>query len=469
MSTRRLLGEGRLEIMWRLIGESTILCSFSVILGIAFAFIMKPYASSLLKTSIDIIECLNATTISFLIIVLLIMSLVSGIIPALLLSSMKPIEAVKGGFRRKTNMIYGKIFIVVQNIATVTMIACAITMYLQVRHLIDAPLGYNPKGIIRIPNLYTDGKEKGLHFREELLKLSCVEKVSFSQGEPHSKGNNNTVINEGRTVSFQVFVADSSFMDILGLKLKRDNNPTYDTKDYLNQQAINELNISENATDYPYGDENRALSGILEDFIIGNILTEQHPLRVVIAKPFDDFGPWTILIKIKGDSQQAVEQIREVFEDIYSKDFSDNIFEIPFLSQKIEKDFEYQKRLSTVLTVFAFIAILISILGLTAMSTYYVRERSYDIAVHKVMGARSTEVMNSLVRPFMVCVMIASLLAIPIIHYVMNDWLSQFSYRINVYWWIYASSALFAIAISFVSVVSQCRKAANVNPINSLK
>lgn len=187
MATRRLLGESRVSIMWRLIGESSILCAFSMVMGIALAFLMQPYASSLLKTPIDIVGCINVATISITVIVLLIMSLTSGIIPALMLSSMKPIEAVKGAFKRKSNMVFGKLFIVVQNVATIVMIACAMTMYLQVRHLINAPLGYERDNIINIPFQFTKYfRDDGELFYAELKKLPCVDKVSFSCGEPHS-------------------------------------------------------------------------------------------------------------------------------------------------------------------------------------------------------------------------------------------------------------------------------------------
>lgn len=470
MATRRLLGEGRMQIMWRLISESTVLCAFSMLLGIALAFLMQPYASVLLHTPIDIAGCLNAITISFILVVLLIMSLTSGIIPALLLSSMKPIEAVKGAFRRKSNMIFGKIFIVVQNVVTIVMIACAFTMYIQVRHMINAPLGYNTEGIICLPFLHTDEQEtQSKLFKDELLRLPCVEKVSFSCGEPHGRGNNNTYTYEGRTLSFQVFECDSAFMDILGLKVIRDNHLALSTVDYINTQALNELGLEEDAPEYYYSGGILPIAGIVEDFQIGNILTAQHPIRIAVGKPFEDFWPWHVLIKIKGDEQQALEQVKEVFENIYSKEYTDAVFDTPYLSQKIAKDFEYPERLSTILTIFALIAIMISILGLTAMSTYYVRQRSLDIAVHKVMGGTSMEVMTKLVRTFMLYVVIAAVLSIPIIYYIMNDWLSQFKYRISIYWWIYASAALLAIVICFVSVVSQCRKAANTNPINSLK
>ncbi len=470
MATRRLLGESRNEIMWRLIGESSILCSFSMLLGIGLAFLLQPYASVLLKTTLDIPGCMNTTTISFLLAILLIMSFASGIIPALMLSSMKPIEAVKGAFKRKSNMVFGKIFIVIQNVATIVMIACALTMYLQVRHLIEAPLGYNPDGIIDIPFLNTVNQDKdGMLLRDELLKLPCVEKVSFGCGTPHSRGNNNTMNYEGRTISFQSFLCDSIYMDLLGIKIKKDYNISSVIKHYLNQQALNELGLSEDAPDYPYYDDRIPIAGIIDDFKIGNVLTEQHPVQVVVARPFESFRPWDVLIKIKGDKRQALEQIKEVHERIYSKEMTDSIFETPFISQQLEEDFENQKQLSTILTIFALIAIMISMLGLMAMSTYYVRQRAADIAVHKVMGGTSKEVLIKLVRTFMLYVIIAVVISIPIIYYVMNDWLSQFSYRISIYWWIYVASALLAILTCFVSVVAQCSKAANTNPINSIK
>lgn len=470
MATRRLLGESRIQIIWRLISESTMLCGFSMILGIVLAFLMQPYASIVLKTPLDIKGCVNIFTVTFLFTILLIMSLTSGIIPAILLSSMRPIEAVKGSFRRKSKMVYGKVFIVVQNVATITLIACALTMYLQVRHLIEAPLGYDPEGIISIPFRHTQEYSKdGKAFKDELLRLPCVENVSFSQGEPHSRGNNNTTRLADRTISFQVFIGDSAFMDILGLKLKRDNKISSDFKDYLNMQAINELGLDEEVTNYTFDDERRMLAGILEDFKIGNILTEQHPVRIVETKPFEIFTPWNVLIKVKGDRQTALDQVKRVYESIYSSDLTDAIFNLPYLTQHIEWDFESQRQLSAILTIFAFIAIMISMLGLTAMSTYYVRQRSQDIAVHKVMGSTSAEVLTNLVCTFMTYVLIAAVISIPIIYYVMNEWLSQFSYRISVYWWIYAASSLLAIIICFASVVVQCRRAADANPINSLK
>ena len=470
MATRRLLGESRTHIMWRLIGESAILCSVSMIIGIALAFAMQPYASALLETPIDISGCANATTIGFLIFILIVMSFASGIIPALMLSSMKPIEAVKGAYARKSNMVFGKVFIVIQNVATITMVASAITMYSQVHHLINAPLGYDYDGVINLDCSYLgDQMNKYETFRNELMNLSCVDKVSYAAGTPIDRGNNNTMNYEGKTISFQSFICDSVYMDLLGIKLKKDNNLAVRYKQYLNMQAINELGLDENAIEYPYYKKNEPISGIVEDFKIGTILSDQHPVRLVVEKPVEEFFPWSVLIKVNGDEAYALEQVKGVYEQVFGSEYVDSAFETPYISQQIEKQFEAQKQISIIISIFAAIAVMISMLGLTAMSTYYVRQRAHDIAVHKVMGGTSMEVLVKLVRTFMLYVAIAAVISIPIIYYVMNDWLSQFSYRISVYWWIYAASALLAIVICFVSVVVQCSRAANTNPINSLK
>lgn len=470
MATRRLLGEGRIQVMWRLIGESTLLCTVSMVIGIALAFVMEPYASVLLKTPLDIIGCLNFLTVGFVVAVLLVMSVASGMIPALMLSSMKPIQAVKGAFSRKSSMIYGKVFIVVQNVATITMVASAITMYCQVRYMIKAPLGYDYDHVINVryhPGYFGN---KGELLREELLKLPCVEKVSFSQGVPLDRGNNNTMTYNGRTISFQTFAVDSAFIDLLGIKMKKDNHlSTSGRKNYISVSGLEELGIEEDSPDFPYFDQKLPTAGVFEDFKIGTILAEKHPLLIFQLKPFENFTPWDILIKVRGNEDEALAQVRGVFEELLESDYVDAVFDSPYIRQQVENGFDSEYRLSIIISIFAAIAVMISMLGLTAMSTYYVRQRAQDIAVRKVMGGTSFEVLVRLVRTFMLYVLIAAVISVPVIYYVMNDWLSQFSYRISVYWWIYAASALLAIVICFVSVVAQCSRAANANPVKALK
>ena len=466
MATRRLLGESRGRVMWRLICESTLMCAVSFAIGIGFAYLAKPYAEDLLDTPIDFVACVNAATVAFAVGVILVMGVASGITPAMLISSVKPIDAVKGGVKRRSNMVFGKIFIILQNVCTIVLVASAITMFMQVRHLINAPLGYDTKGIMQIS--YPWEGEKDEAFLSELNGMACVDKVSVCWSAPLGRGNNNTMVHEGKTISLQTFCADSNYMDLLGLKLKKDNNLANANKNYVNMQTLAEFGIDEDAVDFPYGNNRVPIAGITEDFLIGDVLADQHPVLISIGKPGEDFGPWIFLIKVNGDEDAALQQIKEAYNNIY-QGYSDYIFNDCYLDDIIKRIYESQNKLSIIIAVFACIAVIISMLGLVAMSTFYVQQRSKEIAVRKVMGGSSASVLTRLVRSFMTYVGIAALISIPIIYYVMSDWLSEYSYRIDLYAWIYAAAIAQALIVCFLSVVVQSRRAANANPIEVLR
>lgn len=462
MATRRLLGDSRAGIMMKLMGESTLLCFVSFLIGAALAWLAWPYAENLLDRKIDIHYCVTPVTMAILICIILLMGVLAGIVPSLLISSSKPIDVVRGTFRRQTKMVFSKVFIVVQNMVTITMIAVAVTMYLQINHLINAPLGYNTEGIMYIEN--GGIKDKTKVFMQRVEQLPGVEMVSASCGHPLQGGNNNTMSWNDRTISFQSFIADENFMKIFGLGLERDNKTTDPVKTYLNRQAINELGLKEDAESYQYYENVEPIAGIIKDFHIRTILDDQHPLRISITD-VDNFYPWGFLIKVKGDQMTTYEEVNKIFKEIYEWDNEDTM---PYLTQQIEERFRSQSNLAKIVAIFAGIAVIISLLGLVAMSTYFVQQRRREIAVKKVFGCETSEMLRKLVLSFLMYVVIAFVIAIPIIYLIMNDWLSGFSYRISVYWWIYLVSGLACMVISVISVYFQSRKAASENPIKAL-
>ena len=462
MATRRLLGGSRAGIIAKLIGESTLLCIVSFVIGAGFAHLALPYAENLLSTSISVRNCITPATIAILAGIILLMGLMAGIIPAVLISSTKPIDVVRGTFRRRTKMVFSKIFIVVQNVITITMIAAAMTMFLQINHLIDAPLGYESDHIMCINN--NGDKEKIQLLADRVAKLPGVEAVSFSCGHPLQGGNNNTMIFDNRTISFQKFIGDENFMKILGLELERDNHTSDATKYYINHQALNELGLSEDAEYYEFYGEKQPISGIIKDFHIRTILDEQHPLIVEISN-IDNFWPWGILVKVNGDEAETFNRVKEIFKEIYQFDYSDSL---PYINQMKRERFRPQSNLATIIAIFAAIAIIISMLGLVAMSTYFVQQRRREIAVKKVLGCDSSEMLRTLVLSFLSYVLIAFVIAVPLIYYLMHSWLMDYSYRISLHWWIYAVSGAVCMAVSVLSVYLQSRRAANENPIKAL-
>lgn len=465
MATRRLLGTSRGGIMCKLIGESTMLCLVSFVLGAVMAWLALPLAGKLLSTAIHIAQCITPLTVAVVVAIILIMGLVAGIIPAMLISSVKPIDVVRGTFRRQSKMVFSKVFIVVQNVITIVMIAAAITMHLQIDHVIKAPLGYDPDGIMYIEN-YGD-MAQGREFVKRVEALPCVELVSASCGHPVQGGNNNTMNNEGRTVSLQVFQADSNFMKVFDFKLDRDNHATDARRFYLNHQAMSELGLDDDADDFPYFNTRLPIHGILKDFRIRTILDTQHPVLMIIKDPNreDGFWPWGYLIKVKGDQNDALQQVKEIFKDVYRFDYDGSA---PYIDQEIARRFINESNIAAIVAIFAGFAILISLLGLVAMSSYFVQQREREIAVKKVLGCDRGEILRKLVMQFVGYVLLSFVMAVPLIYYLMHQWLSEFSYRISLYWWIYIVAGLLCIVVSILAVFVQSYRAANRNPVKAL-
>ncbi len=461
MATRRLLGSSRSDIILRLIIESTSLCIISLAIAIILAYAFAPYAGKLLDTDISINSAITYENIIILAIIILLLGTLSGIIPAMVISSAKPIDVVRGNLRRKTKMVLSKIFITFQNTITIIMIAASLTMILQIRHLINAPLGYDTENIINIKCV--DNSKNDL-FIDQIKSLPSVVMVSKALGTPFEGGNYITNIIDGKTVNTQVLIGDKNYMKIFGMELEKDNNIGSDEAAYINHQALAELNCNKDAEYINFYNEKITIRGILKEFHIRDIESEQRPVFMWIKKDIEN--PWSILIKIKGDPVKAYDDIKSIYRNIFNQDCVD---ENPFYDQMITMKYDRQIRLSKMVSLFAFIAIVISMMGIIAMSTYYIQQRSQEIAVRKVFGSSNKEILIKLIRTFMIYVIIAFFIAIPIIYYFMSNWLTEYNYRISLSWWIYAAAGLFCLIISFCAVFFQSYKAANSNPVDSIK
>ena len=182
MATRRLVGAQRTGIMTRLIAESMLMCLLSLIVGVVLAVAALPYAAQLLNTTMEQSALFTTGNILMAIAFVVVVGVLSGIIPAVVISRAKPIDVVHGTFRMKMKMRFSKVFIVFQNIMTIMMIGCALTMVLQVRHLLNAPLGYNHEHVLSLPA--SDDSTQLANYTAELRKMTCVENVSLCMGHP---------------------------------------------------------------------------------------------------------------------------------------------------------------------------------------------------------------------------------------------------------------------------------------------
>lgn len=478
MAARRLLGASRGEIILKLILESTFLCVVAFVIALFLAAAVEPGASRLLGSKIGVWQDMTPAVVACYAAFIVVLGVVAGFIPAMMVSRYKPVDIVRGSFRHRTKMFYSKVLITIQNVITIVLIATSLTIGLQIRHLISAPMGYNTADILDVSTEIFTGKPQIAQFREELLREPCVEAVALGCGTPHDRGNNNTMqYGPDRMIGFQIFIGDSTYFRILGLERLRDNHLA--TREdgnnalFVNQYALQALGIAEDATNFKVGENytyNYDIAGVYRDFQLGSALDELQPVLLKYYDSPEEFlkkaYPWNILVKIRGDKTAAYNTVKSVFERI-----SDGaVFTgAEYIEQEIEADYAQQRRILHIVGIFTLVAILISALGLVAMSTYYIQQKEQEVAVRKVFGSTRGEELTRLVGNFMRLVGAAFVIAVPVAWYLLERWLQDYSVRISLSPLIFLASGAFAAAVAFVAVFWQSSRAADSNPVDSIK
>ena len=467
MATRRLLGSQKSEVMLRLIVESICLCVCSVIVAILLAWALVPAANQLLSTTYGISALFEGLPLAILLSVVVVVGVLAGLIPALIMSRVKPIDVVRGTFRRQTKMLFSKAFIIVQNIITISCIALAAIFSHQVRHLVSAPLGYETKGVMEVM-VPQDARQADL-FKKTLQRLPCVQAASVCLCSPLEGGFNQMVYVNNQPVRCQRFYADKDYLSLLGIKVRTRYAVSDTVQTYVTPEFRATMGLKEDARSFRYNEnyDMETINGVIDDFHLQTITyNPSHETTVVyIFEKMPNEMINAVLIKTVGDETEAYRQVQQAYRDVYHESLTEDA---PYLTQRIASVYKEKARIAKIMSVFSFAAILISMLGLVAMSTYFIQQRSREIAVRKVFGSTGVQIRRRLILSFLSYVGIAFVVSVPIVWGVAGGWISQYSYRITWWPWIIVAGIL-VLLISFVAVVAQSWMASNENPVNNIK
>ncbi len=465
MATRRLIGATKGGIFMKMIVESTIICAAAMVIAVLLGEAISPAASKVLNYDISIFKAISPVSVLVCVLFTVLVGVIAGIVPALIIQKAEPIEIVRGTLRLKTKTLYSKVIIVIQNVITVVMLVTAFTMFLQIRSMINAPVGYNTEDQITISNQF--GLAGDLTPLINKLKAeSCVEAVGLGDGHPMFMTNNWTMSTEsGREASFQLVKGDSAYFNILGIRKKLDNH----TPDcyWLNEYAYGVLEIDESATEFTTkSNRTMQIGGIYYDFKIKPLLEEQLPALIY---QYDEYPagkwPWTILVKTTPDHKEAFVRVKAVIDEMYP----DKIFDASYVEDDIKMVFSSERRVLEIMVIFTILSLFVSALGLVAMSSYYMQQERRTVSLKKVYGADYNSVLWSLVAEFMKMIGVAFVIAVPVAWYLMHTWLNGYSYRIGLHWWIFAVAGLFTAVIAALAVLWQAVRAARTNPAIELK
>ncbi|MBF0575121.1 ABC transporter permease [Dysgonomonas sp. GY617] len=461
---KKLLGCSRKSLILQLLVESFLMTSFTFILGLFMAFLLEPSFNGLLNTSLHLSSQFTPSLIGVAILFVLSISIVAGLIPALIISGFNPIEIVKGSFSRKVKAKYSKGLIIFQYIVTIALLICSFFIKQQSDFLVNYDQGFNRDGVFVMDNVLDSAQLEG--FKDKLQSISGVELVSYSRGTPATGSNNYSFEVDGVQFSFQELVVDSTFFKIFDIKISPTGiEPTNETY-WVNQTAYNALHPDSISFLANFGhNEYKQIAGIVNDF---NFKSLREPIGLMrIQNLPHGHLPWNIIVKIaKGaDLYKTADKIK----DTYSQYNGGEFFESQFVDDVVQNAYEKEKKTSQIISAFTILTIVIMVMGVFAMSLYLIRQKEKEIGIRKVNGATEGEILRMLNMDSFIRVLIAFVFACPIAYYAMSRWLEGFAYKIELNWWVFVVAGLVVLILSLLSVSWQSLKAARANPVDSIK
>ena len=472
MAVRQLSGASRAGIIWKYLAESIAFTAVCFAAGLLLAEAFCPAMNALLNNPDIPIKIIWSPGYVFAyIVIILLVGVLCGIFPAMMSGRYNPVDVMKGGYRRRSKMVFSKVFIVLQNALAVILIALAITMEAQMHKTQERPMNCNIENIFFLKDF---SGEDNAPLKDALEALPCVRRIGRSSGVPGSinMGQYSTT-RDGQDILYKLIRMDSTAFSMFGFEILEDFHAPQ-----FNSVWFSDKSFAATGFDSDYHDISGTLSrrtkgceqvaGVFKSFPTNNANIGEEDYAIVSLMRSEDipFAGW--VIETTPDRKAAKAQIMEAYDNcIKGKQIYGSL--AFWVDGNIAEAWKPARNNMRLVEIFMLLSIIIALLGLVAMSTYYADEKSRDIAVRKVFGGTVDTEAQRTIREYMVLVGIACVIGIPIAVYAAQEYLKDFIYRLEGYWWIFVVAVLLTGLIAFVSVIWQVLKAAKTNPAIELK
>ncbi len=470
VSVRKIIGAARFQLFIQFIIESALLFLFASVLAFFIIYLLLPLYNNLSEK--HLVFSLGNSKVWLVISIAIISTLVlASIYPALLLSSFKPIQALKGKLSLGIGTAsFRKALVTTQFVFSVGLIIATIVISRQLHYIQSKDLGLDKE------HVFSFGLKKEMHdhseaARDELLKQPGVLGVAFSDnsiaGEGSSTGDTHWEgKEENSTFLIHQNCIDENFIPLLKIQMLEGSNFTGSKADsahfILNETAVKEAGIKDPVgKSFILWNKKGTIIGVVKDFNYESLKEKVEPAIFYFEPP-----NWRMYVKTTGkDASKAIAAANTIWKK-YNSEFP---FEYSFLDDDFGKMYLSEQRTASLFNVFAVIAIAISCLGLFGLATYTAQVKTKEIGIRKVLGASVANITGLLAKEFIVLVLIAFIITSPVAWWAMNAWLQNYSYRINIDWWVFAIVGLLSMLVAIATVSFQAIKAALANPVKSLR
>ncbi len=478
MATRRLLGLSRLQVFGKLICESILFTAIAFTIAYLIALALQDKAMEMANCQMDLLKDTGVVTIVAIILAIILVGSMAGFVPAVILSNYKPIDIVRGTFRRRVRQRWSHMLMVTQTVFVIVMLTITLLLSSSIRERMSHPLGYEIENILTTWGVYNLNEAQRQTFRSKMLELPEVDAVGFGYGTPvEGLENQTTSADDGTVVSQEIMMGDSCFYNILNIHPEK----VYSDEGVgVNHQLLRQFGVRDDAREIVTkdGDNKFKIAAVYPDMVYQNVMhEEEHPTPFVIvnAKEFHDdadtfenriYGkPRQALVKYHGDRKKVEDAIKRLISTATGHEAP----EVSSLTQEHQKWYEEYERFLSVLTVFTAVALLIAILGLMAMNSYFVSQRRREIAVRRVFGAEISGITMRLLLAVVVQSIVAMVIAIPLSWWLAPMVGSISGLTIKMKFLPLLLSLIIVLAVNLLTAAFQGWQAATENPVNSIK
>ncbi|TXN37772.1 FtsX-like permease family protein [Flagellimonas hymeniacidonis] len=472
IGVRKVVGARKKALIIQFLSETSIITSIAFVAAFIITMLLLPSVSSFVDKNLQIDFTKPIFWISILS-VFIFTTLLSGAYPAMVISSFKPVEALKGKSREKRSATsFRKGLVILQFGLTILLIVAAIIVKLQVNYINEKDLGIAKDHIVSI---HQDQKltEKYDALRNELISSNAIEDVTLVGPSPLDvRSSSSGIVWPGKAVEqenieFSLLWTAHNFPKVFNVPNVEGSYYREGSKDTMNivvnQKAVEIMGIEDpiGKTIQIWGKQ-RNIIGVLKDFHNRSLYEAIQP-AVFFLDP-NDAGMMFVKLEA-GKTKEALVSLQQAFNKVLPDvplhyDFLDRSYAAKYKSEVLTGDLTYY---------FAFISILISCLGLFGLATFMAKQRTKEIGIRKVLGASVNSITALISKDFLKLVSLAILIASPLAYYFMNSWLDDFAYKITITWWIFAFAGMLTIAIALSTIGFQAIKAALADPVKSLR
>ncbi len=464
MGIKSIMGASRSSLIGFIIGDSVLIAFVSAVTAFGLAYLLRPLYPMLLGSALPF--DLNWDILLVLFGVLpLVCGVLSGIFPAVVLTRMKPLDAIanrsSGGRQMST---VRNVLIVFQFVISIGLIAATLIINKQMRYLATIDLGYSRENVVKVMGGPFMNNDRFEAYREQLLASPTIVDASLIGGSPMQVSNMQTFrLNDTESFTPRILNCDRHTLHVLGVPMVEGDSITESNFDRLGREC---MVINESFANYIRSVAPEVqipgprFIGVFRDFQNRPMTEQVTPLVLMRVWSGDPY------IRIAaGQIEPALRHIERTFREM----FPNEVFQYEFMDEQFDRMYKQENLFRARLLTFSVLAIFIGCLGLFALVGYSVERRRKEIAIRKVHGATVREVVGMLCVSFLRWLAVSFVIAVPVVWWLMDGWMSRYAYRTTMSWWIFALAGLAAAVIALFTVLGQSYRAAVENPAVAIK